>query len=400
VSGAPAPDGPAGDTLGQAFCRENLGTFLSDAPREPGRRVLRRLALRVLVVLLLLAAGDLVVRRLVPPESLLPWMDREFASYTVKLDRFEHAPAPDLLFLGNSRVHDGIVPSIFADALQQSWGRPARVFNLGLMNAKAAELAAVARGHLPDPPPKRIVIGISGTEFTNVAEFQYASRFLWSGSEFCDYLRRTPASRLEREHIENWLGASIGKAWYCFAERDALQLALESRVRELFGQPDQNRNVRLRISRYNRLDALSADGTSNEGLPQPNLAAMLAQGDDVRIPPYSLGDTSEITRGADYPLMRAVLTELAARGCRVALVEVPPSPWLQEQAPEFHGDLFRQRMAEFAGSLGIPFVPMPPSATFLGNDAYVDANHLNRNGAERFSTILVKRLADTGFFEG
>jgi hypothetical protein len=400
VSAPPPPADPAGDTLEQAFFRERPKAVVSDAPREPGRRMLRRVALRALIVLLLLAAGDLLVRLLVPPESLLPWMDREFASYTVKVDRFEHAPAPDLLFLGNSRVHEGIVPSVFADALQQSWGRPVRVFNLGLMNAKAEEFAAIVRGHLPDPPPARIVFGISGTEFTHVDEFQYASRFLWSATDVCDYLHRTPASRIEREHVENWLEAAVGKAWYCFAERDALQAGLEAQIRSLFGQPDENRAVRLRVSRYNRMDALSADGTSNEGVPQSNLASMLAAGDDVRIPPYSLGDTREITRGADFPLMRAVLTELAARGCRVALVEVPPSPWLQEQAPEFHGDPFRQRMAEFAGSLGLPFVPMPPSTTLLGNDAYVDANHLSHDGAARFSAILVKRLAATGFFEG
>jgi len=79
-------------------------------PVEPARRLLRRVAFRVLVVLALLAAADWAVRVAFPPESLLPWMDREFAAYTVKVDRFRAAPAPDLLFLGNSRVHDGVVP--------------------------------------------------------------------------------------------------------------------------------------------------------------------------------------------------------------------------------------------------------------------------------------------------
>src|SRR6187399_795866 len=179
---ARSPDPPAGDTLGEAFFRGAPDAHADDEPREPGRLVLRRLVLRVLLLLALLAAGDLVVRLAFPPESLLPWMEREFASYTVKLSRFEATPAPDLLFLGNSRVHDGVVPSIFAEALTRRWNRPAvqpvRVFNLGLMNAKAAELAAVARDHLPDPPPRRIVIGLSGTEFENADDFQYASRFL------------------------------------------------------------------------------------------------------------------------------------------------------------------------------------------------------------------------------
>lgn len=399
-----SPDPPAGDTLGEAFFRDRPGAQADDAPREPGRVVVRRVALRVLLLLALLAAGDLLVRLLVPPESLLPWMEREFASYTMKVSRFESSPAPDLLFLGNSRVHDGVVPSIFAEALTRRWKRPedqpARVFSLGLMNAKAAEFAAVARDHLPDPPPRRIVIGLSGTEFANADEFQYASRFLWSSSEFCDYLQRTPFEKLRGEHVENWLEASLGRAFYGYAERDALRAALMAQGRAALGLPEPDRAVRLRIGRYNRMDALSPEGTWNEGLPEPNLAQMLERGDDVRIPPYSRGDPRELVEGHDFPLMRAVITELAARGCRVALAEIPPSPWLQEQAPEWHGELFRRRLTDFAASLGVPFVSMEPGTTFLTDEHYLDANHLNRRGAQRCSKILLDRLAATGFFDG
>jgi len=61
-----------------------------------------------------------------------------------------------------------------------------------------------------------------------------------------------------------------------------------------------------------RADVLSPDGTSDDGLPQSSLAELLAAGNDVRIPPYSLGDASELVEGRDFPLMRAVLGEF---GC-------------------------------------------------------------------------------------
>ena len=57
------------------------------------------------------------------------------------------------------------------------------------------------------------------------------------------------------------------------------------------------------------------------------------------------------------------------------------------------------RLADFADSLHLIFVPMPPSETFLTDAAYVDANHLNRAGAHRLSALLVGRLSAAGYFD-
>jgi len=400
----PAP--PATDTLGQAFFRDGDPLARDGEPHEPGARVLRRFLLRLAVVLALLAAGDAVLRQVLPAEALLPWMEREFAAYTVKVARFAAGPAPDVAFLGNSRVHDGVVPEVLQDGLAAHWGRPARVVNLGLMNAKAAEFSALARAHFPDPPPRHVVIGLSGTEFVNVHEFQYASRFLWDAREFADWLARTPLAHFEVQHVENWLESLLGRAFHAFGVRDMLRTAAEERLEDLlaaaFGAPVpvKQRALRVQTGRYNQQDALSPTGRFEEQGPQPSLAKLLARdADGVRIPPYSLGDFSELARGDDFTLMREVLTELQARGCRVALVETPPSPWLQQRCPEFHGELFRTRMAAFAQSLGVPFVPMPPEETFLGDATYVDANHLSRAGARRYTKLLLERLVAAGFFD-
>ncbi|MBM3986173.1 MAG: hypothetical protein FJ296_10890 [Planctomycetes bacterium] len=375
-----------------------------DGLREPGWHVLRRLAWRLAAVLALVAAGDALLRRALPAEALLPWMEREFASYTVKVARFAAGPAPDVAFLGNSRVHDGIVPEDFGAALQQRWERPARAYNLGLMNAKAAELAALARAHLPEPPPRRVVLGLSGTELCAAHDFQYASRFLWGARELLDWLRRTPVERLDARHVESWLESMLGRACYAFSVRDALRLVATERLQDAWHAargvplPQRQRTLRAQVGRWSRLDVLSPGGRFEDQSFQPNLPGLLAQG-DVRIPPYSLGDASELREGADFPLLRAVVADLQARGCRVALVEVPPSPWLQERFPDFHGDLFRRRAAEFAAPLGVPFVPMPPAETGLDDASYVDANHLSRAGARRYTQLLFERLAATGFLD-
>ena len=406
MAGPPRDGDAPQEILGAAVDRNRPAWSTAPAgPTEPGGRILARLGLRVALVLALLAALDLAVRAALPPEALLPYMEREFASYTVKVDRFATQPAPDVVFVGNSRVHDGVVPEVFAEGLAQRWGRPASAYNLGLMNAKTEELAALVRSHFPDPAPRRVVIGLSGTEIVNAHEFQYASRFLWSAGDFSGWLARTPLQHVQVAHVESFLESELCRVWYLFAERDALRTALSERLQDTlhawFGRsvPPLVRAVRVQVGRHNLADALADDGYYDEPGPQSSLARMLAEGDDVRVPPYSKADFSELQRGAEFPLLRDVVRELQSRGCRVALAEVPPSPWLQEQCPEFHGELFRTRMAEFAASVGVPAVAMRPGETFLTDATYIDANHLTRAGAQRYSRLLLERLEQAGFFD-
>ncbi len=398
----PRPERDAPELLAAAFGRDVDLAAGRGGPREPGRRVFLRFALRAGLVLALLAAADAVLRAAYPPESLLPFMDREFAAYTVKVERFAAQPAPDLLLLGNSRVHDGLVPAVFAEALGARWGRPVRAYNLGLMNAKPAEFAALVRGHLPDPPPRRVILGVSGTELVNDDEFQYASRFLWDAAECADYLGRTPAAKIRARHVENAVEAGLASLCYAFAQRDALRAALVERLDDARGASPARpqRRTRILVARHNLAEVLSEDGFREADEVNLRLTDLLAADPDaVRIPPYSLGDPGELVAGADFPLMRRVLLDLQAKGCLVALVEMPPSPWLQQKFPEFHGPLFRRRLAELSVSLGVPCVVMPPAETFLTDAAYIDANHLGRAGAQRFSRLLLERLLAAGFFD-
>jgi|GEM_PF-3188791 len=398
------PDTPAPtpELLGAAYTRDADLSAEPGGPREPGRVILGRFALRAALVLALLAVVDVFVRAARPPESLLPGMDREFAAYTVKVERFASQPAPDVLLLGNSRVHDGLVPAVFAEGLGARWGRPVRAYNLGLMNAKAAEFAALVRNHFPDPPPRRVIFGVSGTELVNDPEFQYASRFLWDVGECADWLARTPLGRIETAHLENALDAGMASLCYSYAERDALSLPFLQAAGDRLGLrlSRTHRRVREIVARHNLADVLAPDGFELDDEEHPRLTDLLtADPDGVRIPPYSLGDPSELVAGADFPLMRRVVLELQARGCLVALVEMPPSPWLQERCPEFHGPLFRRRLQEFAASVGATCVLMPPSETLLIDAVYIDANHLGRAGANRCSRMVLDRLLDAGYFD-
>jgi hypothetical protein len=46
----------------------------------------------------------------------------------------------------------------------------------------------------------------------------------------------------------------------------------------------------------------------------------------------------------------------------------------------------------------MPFVPCDAQASGLGNEVYLDVNHLNEAGARRYTRLLVKSLIEAGFF--
>ena len=73
------------DLLAEAFFRDRQGAGEVTGPA--GGPALRRLLPRLLTVVAVLLALDLLVCALWPPEALLPWTQNEEAAYTVKVAR-------------------------------------------------------------------------------------------------------------------------------------------------------------------------------------------------------------------------------------------------------------------------------------------------------------------------
>ena len=139
--------------LSQAFFRDQN---VADSERGPGDRagkIVRRLALYLLPLVVLIAAGDLAARKLVTPEALLPYMQKEFAFYTMKVEHFLKLPTPDLVVVGSSRTRNGVNAQLLSKALSAHWKRPAKAYNLGLDGAMIEEFYGLVSSRLPDPPP-------------------------------------------------------------------------------------------------------------------------------------------------------------------------------------------------------------------------------------------------------
>jgi hypothetical protein len=398
---APPPEGPAegdGELLGQAFYRD--GDLPAAAVAEQRSRLHARHVLgSAVLVVALLTTFDLTLRWLLPPEILARWMQGEPAAYTVKIDHFRRAPAPDVLFLGSSRVRDAVVPDVVEAELAPQWRQPPRTYNLGLVNAKAEEYLSIVRDHLPDPPPRYVVLGVTGSELIRPWNFVYASRFLWTASGLLDYLRRTDWEHFEAIHVEYFLEGLVARGWYLFGQRDALRALL---IESLEQDPPADLAAKRAERRRAQLDYLLADDGYERTEPDSaeTLAARLRHDPEgVRVPARELNrDPSQLVeaRVEELALMAA---ELARRGSRLALVETPVSPWLQTLNPVLHGPAFRERAAALCAELGIVWVPMPPERTLLDDNSYLDVNHLTEPGARRYSRLLVRELLQAGFFE-
>jgi hypothetical protein len=103
-------------------------------------------------------------------------------------------------------------------------------------------------------------------------------------------------------------------------------------------------------------------------------------------------------RGARWRVFREALGRLAATGLRIYLVDAPVSPaWRAYTAGTFVDAAER----DFAGMLdeaasawpavqALDYYTVPDPA--LGNEQFADIQHLNRAGAQRFTTMLLDRV--------
>jgi hypothetical protein len=364
--------------------------------------MLRRLGSYAAPLFILLGAMDLVLRWTLPPEKLLPYMQKEVAYYTVKVDRFMSRPAPDVLVLGSSRIRDALIPDIFVRRLSGQWGRTAPVYNLGLGGAHSEEYYTLVSSYLPDPPPPYVVIGFSGTEVACVHIFTFASRFLWHLENFLSYLGRTSHSNFQVKHCEYYIESLLCRIWYLFEQRDALSRLAGDSLASALGLKNKRESLRKEEEKQRRLAAhILADDGYLPFLPERmNLQeALRTNPGSVQPRSWDLVRNPALLDEASAELLGLILERLRNRGSRVALVESPPSPYLQRRNPVLHGTGFRKWMHGVAADLDVLFIPAPPADTRLYNSLYRDPNHMTEEGAKRYTRYIFSKLRDAGFFE-
>lgn len=394
------------DLISQAFFRDKN---VADEDQRPGDRF-KTIAFKSLLFLIplfvLVWVVDAAVQRYLPPEKILPYMQKEIAFYTLKVEQFQQMPLPDVVVIGSSRARNGVNAKQLTDDLSRYWGRPARAFNLGLDGAMMAEFRSLLSSRMPDPPPPYVVLCVSGQEVVQFKNFFFAPRFLWSAPDLFDYLSRVTFEEFSSTSVEYYIESVICRFWYIFKHRDALKEMCKEKAGILFGIKSFEDSEKNRLSPHRMKELrnliLSEYGFEPEEHRGMNLEERLKK-NPKSMPPVTkrrLEKDAALFEKTDIEGLVGSAVEYARRnGSKIILVECPPSPYDQKQRSVLSGAGFRQWMTDLAKKLDVPFIPMPAEETALTNDLYEDASHLSPDGANKYTRLMFEKLRDSGFLD-
>jgi hypothetical protein len=392
------------DVLSQAFFRDRNVAEEGKGPGDSRIRIFRRMAFFLVPVLILLFGVDLAVRYLLPPERLLPYMQKDIAFYTLKVDRFLEKPAPDLLVLGSSRTRKGVNGQLLSHKISKYWGRPARAFNLGLDGAMAEEIYALLTSHMHDPPPPYVVVCLSGMEVTQAHNFRFAPRFLWKFRNFLGYVSGTSFDDFSAESVEYYIESILCNFWYMFSHRDALLKLVAEKAGVFLGVESSIQEAELRASpkRQESLGVILAEyGYKAEHHPGPNWEEQM-RADPKKIPKISklrLEKDEALFTESSVELLRRIVEQVKKMGSKLIFVEIPPSPIDQRTRSMMGGEKFRAWMNGVADELDVTFLTMPAKETGLTNALYIDASHLTARGADHYTHLLFDKIRAVGFLD-
>ncbi|MFH1999065.1 MAG: hypothetical protein ABIK28_05245, partial [Planctomycetota bacterium] len=231
-----AKEGIAGSPLiSKAFFRDKNVADEGFGPGDKAKTIFRKLLLCLIPLFALVFAVDAAVQHYLPEKKLLPYMQKEIAFYTLKVEHFKELPLPDLVVIGSSRTRNGVNTKRLSEDLSTYWGRPARAFNLGLDGAMISEFYSLLSSQMPDPAPPYVVICVSGQEVVQFKDFFFAPRFLWKASDLISYLSRISYDEFSATSVEYYIESIICRFWYTFKHRDARQEMVKEQAGRLLG---------------------------------------------------------------------------------------------------------------------------------------------------------------------
>ena len=271
--------------------------------------------------------------------------------------------SPHVLFLGNSRTDNGVDPRTV------SWAWPdhaLRSFNLGLPGANAlvyhGELKCLdAHGLLGRAAIHTVVLGLDESALQEDNSLGYVSfladrRALWDAARYRD-----------------WLGSYL-RLW-----------SYSGNLREL-REPDKA--LRFIEASVRPLDPIGGAAATHlgyrAGFGAAQNAAQVARQENAALQPPAPAVEAFLWRAIDL---------MQSRGVRV-FVTLPP---LRDRASAFVGDSpaaapYRTLLAQLQ-QRGVIVLPPPEG---YGVAEFINAGHLNDQGAQRYSTELGRQLAARG----
>lgn len=344
--------------------------------------MLRRITILLSVVATLLLVESLVRRH----EATLLAYHRDGLSS--KFDRLaEYEPEPQVLLLGSSRAHFGLVPDVF----QRTTGYS--TFNLGISASTLPEWRLIARRALHDIEPRLVVVGINARmlradgvplmaarqlfELSDLIEHSF--RYEWSNELIDDYLRAQVVSQLRTWRYTNQLRMWIHECALAEAFPKYAQLARERRALVELPLPSDGFDHPRRI------------GQSRRTLPE----LIEAVGADyLRPPPVpKFSPQDEVLRVFDD-----LLVELRESGATVLVCYLPNSPRTEAVWHE-HEPLIIEIIATIAANNGVTFLDASVEGLPRSDADFIDDTHVDLDLAERISLRVAENAIRLGLLD-
>jgi hypothetical protein len=306
----------------------------------------------VLALILLLLASEILLRLLpvlITPPVLTLGKDSNQIELDIKIQRLETLAKKtnvDCFFIGNSMVEAGFEPEVFVSNIK-GMDKPLTCFNLGLSSAKVGTIARLAKYLTLTYHPKVIFYGANLIDYTPLnKQVKFPDPWL-----------------LYKTGNFTWEGFLVDSSWI-YRYLVTIPKIEDSSYMALLNQTDQL------ITANGFRDKLIGKG------PRSSHAALAFTNLNV----------------ADFTTLKTI-TDLNNKNTHVIVVEMPVStthfPEYIPAGETVYNNRFLLPLAGFLKSQGIPFWrSLPEMNTLISSDGWYNGEHLNKNGAEIFSSWL------------
>jgi len=313
--------------------------------------------------LLFLASGEIALRTLrlagFYPVELYGTGNNYLEQRLHQLDVFYHRNGPpDYLFIGNSKVGQGVDPETVSRAFEDASGRKVNCFNFGFGGNTSEFLPVICRILEEDYPPGKYVLDVLGP-YQMDNESQKESKWLRyrSGDFSCG------GWIIEHSHL----------------------MRMFLRMRHWMEHPHQVRMLVTVVRDQGKLRDQEIPAEKRRELLEKELAAR-AEGHFL---PDDLGPQTDSSR-REEACFPEVFDLIGPE--RMALFECPVSCRIARGIEDL-GYLVR-RSGEYSRRYGIPLVRMPDPGTLPPDGWMKDGVHMERPAVEAFSTWLGRALAE------
>ena len=342
-----------------------------DAERTPLGRKLLRSGLLLGVGLYLVVEVSL---HFSDPSTFIVYADSDGRSaYRAARQSLDRLEPPELMFVGSSRVREGISAPTIALLAEEKAGRPVRVANYGLAGACADAISAlVDRAVAVQAAPRVLCYGVSPTQFRERTGVKRQAEF-WSQSDWMD----------EWEWDRT---GELSKVLPGVLRSEMEELSCVLRYRDWFRHGAEHWWT-LPASVDNPLQGGESSHHSEEDTRErtdfdvAETRRLLAK--------YLRGKTLADSQVAH---LRQVAETCKEHEIQLVLFEIPFPPTVQALLPRRYLPQFRTRLREISDELGIRWVNLKEMGFEPRDEDFRDRAHLGPEGHLRYSTRVFQKV--------